>query len=109
MLPQPLQFPTIWVRAVPVVVIVPFPFVLTAELELELTKTPQPLVRLGVPLIASELAAVGLSVITQPPALASRVPVVARATTVASVRPRTLEKSWGILSLTRTTTQYEIV
>ena len=59
-LPQPLQLPTIWVLAVPVVVIVPLPFVLTAELELELTNTPQPLVRLGVPLISSELGAVGI-------------------------------------------------
>ena len=72
---HPLQFPTIWVKDPFVVVIVPLPFVLIAELELELTITPQPLVKLGVPLISSALEADGFRTITQPPPLARRVPV----------------------------------
>src|SRR5947209_4790383 len=109
MFAQPLQFPTICVLAVPVVVIVPLPLVLIAEPELELTYTPQPLVRLGVPLISNALSAAGFRTITQPPPLASRVPVPDRAVTIASRKPSTAENNWGMLSLTRATTQYEIV
>src|SRR3954468_17493194 len=88
-LAQPLHPPTICVRAEALVVIAPPPFVLMADDEVELTNTPHPLVSAAEPLIESELSAVGSSVMTQPPALASRVPVVARAVTAVLGKPRT--------------------
>src|SRR3954463_5696926 len=106
---QPEQLPTICVLAVPLVLIWPVPLVLMALEEFELTNTPQPLFSWDDPVISRELAAVGFRVMTQPPALAGRVPVVARAVTVACVKPSTDEKSCGMSSDTRATTQYEIV
>jgi hypothetical protein len=47
----------------------------------------------------------GFRVRTQPPAVPSRVPVVARAVTFPALKPRTEENNCGISSLTRTMIQ----
>src|SRR6059058_3735170 len=105
-LQPPEQFPTISVLALPVVVIVsPPPVMLIASDALELTITPQPLEIDVVPVMRIDWLAVGLSVITHPPDVASLAPVVARATIVAVGKPSTAEKSCGMSSLTRATTQ----
>src|SRR4051794_30318434 len=68
MFAQPLQPPTICVRAAPVVTIWPPPFGVIASALLELTYTPQPLVRVTAPLRTMDTC-VGFSVRTQPPAV----------------------------------------
>ena len=58
-----------------------------------------------VPVMRKEALALGFSVMTHPPELASLAPVVDRATTTAVGNPSTAENSCGMLSFTRTTTQ----
>ena len=77
---HPEQLPTICVLALPVVVMVPLPTRLIALVELELTNTPHPLESDVVPVMLSAPLALGSSVITHPPEVASLAPVVARAT-----------------------------
>ena len=91
--PPPFQAPTTSVRALPVVLIVDPPTIFKAVALLEFTKTPHPVVTLVVPVVLSAPLADGSRVMMQPPELASRAPVVARAVTLAVGNPNTAENS----------------